>query len=193
MSSKINVKELKEMRKQIDNVVEVQVNGLKIEVKKYLPIKEKMNLVNSIYQTSLENQEMNLIDYNKKEIAKVILITQYYTNIKLPKDILEGYDFLMSTGIYSAIEHAITHEIITIKQMVRHVELYNENKHKKENDIKAMINKIIDKTPTDEEIKKMIEQTKEEINNFEPNKLKFVKDFINKTKGGTNNGDKNVK
>lgn len=193
MSSKINVKELKEMHKQLDNVVEVQVNGLKIEVKKYLPIKEKMNLVNSIYQTSLENREINLIDYNKKEIAKVILITQYYTNIKLPKDILEGYDLLMSTGIYSAIEHAITHEIITIEQMVRYMELYNENKYKKGNDIKAMINKIIDKTPTDKEMKELIEQTKKEIDNFDPNKLKFVKDFINKTNGGTNNGNKNIK
>lgn len=188
--SKVKVSELKKLNKSIDNTIQVEYNGLNIEVKKYLPFQEKLNLATSIYKMSLNDAEFVLIDKNAREIAKVYLITQYYTNISLPKDILEAYDLLMSTGVYEVIVKQIPDEIIMIDMMVDNIEKYHEEKYRKENDVKNVLRRIIENTPSPEELKKFIEETSEELKNFDPNKLNFVTEFLNQVNGDEANGHK---
>lgn len=188
--SKVKVSELKKLNKSIDNTIQVEYNGLNIEVKKYLPFQEKLNLATSIYKMSLNDAELVLIDKNAREIAKVYLITQYYTNISLPKDILEAYDLLMSTGVYEVIVKQIPDEIIMIDMMVDNIEKYHEEKYRKENDVKNVLRRIIENTPSPEELKKFIEETSEELKNFDPNKLNFVTEFLNQVNGDEANGHK---
>lgn len=188
--SKVKVSELKKLNKSIDNTIQVEYNGLNIEVKKYLPFQEKLNLATSIYKMSLNDAELVLIDKNAREIAKVYLITQYYTNISLPKDVLEAYDLLMSTGVYEVIVKQIPDEIIMIDMMVDNIEKYHEEKYRKENDVKNVLRRIIENTPSPEELKKFIEETSEELKNFDPNKLNFVTEFLNQVNGDEVNGHK---
>lgn len=188
--SKVKVSELKKLNKSIDNTIQVEYNGLNIEVKKYLPFQEKLNLATSIYKMSLNDAELVLIDKNAREIAKVYLITQYYTNISLPKDVLEAYDLLMSTGVYEVIVKQIPDEIIMIDMMVDNIEKYHEEKYRKENDVKNVLRRIIENTPSPEELKKFIEETSEELKNFDPNKLNFVTEFLNQVNGDEANGHK---
>ena len=139
---------------------------------------------------SLNDAELVLIDKNAREIAKVYLITQYYTNISLPKDVLEAYDLLMSTGVYEVIAKQIPDEIIMIDMMVDNIEKYHEEKYRKENDVKNVLRRIIENTPSPEELKKFIEETSEELKNFDPNKLNFVTEFLNQVNGDEVNGHK---
>lgn len=188
--SKVKVSELKKLNKSIDNTIQVEYNGLNIEVKKYLPFQEKLNLATSIYKMSLNDAELVLIDKNAREIAKVYLITQYYTNISLPKDVLEAYDLLMSTGVYEVIVKQIPDEIIMIDMMIDNIEKYHEEKYRKENDVKNVLRRIIENTPSPEELKKFIKETSEELKNFDPNKLNFVTEFLNQVNGDEANGHK---
>mgnify|MGYP001344533753 CR=1 FL=1 len=188
--AKIKVSELRKLNKSIEKVIQLKYNGLNIEVKKYLPFQEKLSLATSIYKMSLNDVELILIDRNAREIAKVYLITQYYTNISLPKDVLEAYNLLMSTGVYEVITKQIPDEIIMIDMMVDNIEKYHEEKYRKESDIKNTLRRMIENTPTPEELKKFIEEASEELKNFDSNKLSFVTEFLNQVNGDEANGHK---
>lgn len=188
--AKIKVSELRKLNKSIEKVIQLKYNGLNIEVKKYLPFQEKLSLATSIYKMSLNDVELILIDRNAREIAKVYLITQYYTNISLPKDVLEAYNLLMSTGVYEVITKQIPDEIIMIDMMVDNIEKYHEEKYRKESDIKNILRRMIENTPTPEELKKFIEEASEELKNFDSNKLSFVTEFLNQVNGDEANGHK---
>lgn len=199
--SKIKVSELRELNKNIDSVIKVKYNGLNIEIKRYLPIQDKLNLSTSVYLSSLDDEELMLVNNNTKEIAKVYFITEYYTNISLPKckneetgeytpDIILSYDLLMNTGLYELVANNIPNEIRKIEEMIDNIENYNENKYRKENDIKYMIKQLINKILTEKEMKKFIKEVNKEIKNFNPDKMRFIQDFLNKTSGAEDNGNK---
>ena len=95
--------------KRNDNINIVEWNGQKIEVKEYLPIEEKLNLIAQIISFSGDDHAF----YNpcKIEIFERIWILLAYTNLNLTEkqseDVLKLYDLFVSSGFIQKIEEAI--------------------------------------------------------------------------------------
>ena len=185
--AKIKVSELRVL---IDkNGIEIlDFNGLKIEIKKYLPVSQKLELVLSVYNSCIdEDNGLKVVNGNSKEIALVYFITKYYVNVNLPKDIFEAYDILVESGLYNTIENVIYDEVIRIEDMLDEVIAYEDEKYYQENKfvyvVKNLLQELIDKVPNLEEAKDFVEMVEKEISGFDPNKVKFIKDFIDLNKG----------
>lgn len=92
------------------SVTEVEWNGQTIEVKQYLPINEKLEVMNRILNPSLE-EPAGFFNPAKIRIYVVIEMVTAYTNItfteKQREDVCKLYDLLESSGLYYKIETAI--------------------------------------------------------------------------------------
>ena len=103
----------------------------KIEIKQYLPIGEKLDLISRIINYSADDH----VFYNpcKVQIFEIIEIILAYTNIniteKQQEDILKLYDLLLSSGFIDKIKEMIPEEEInylddsiwaTIKEIYRY-------------------------------------------------------------------------
>ena len=185
--AKIKVSELRALIDK-NEIEELDFNGLKIEIKKYLPVAQKLELVLSVYNSCIdEDNGLKVVNGNSKEIALVYFITKYYVNVNLPKDIFEAYDILVESGLYNTIENVIYDEVIRIEDMLDEVIAYEDEKYYQENKfvyvVKNLLQELIDKVPNLEEAKDFVEMVEKEISGFDPNKVKFIKDFIDLNKG----------
>ena len=91
-------------------VVELQVDDdVVVEVKQYLPINDKLELVSSIVNTAVE--EGNIVNYGRLDVLFVINIVKAYTNIsfteKQLEDVAKLYDLLVSSGFYETVKNII--------------------------------------------------------------------------------------
>lgn len=105
-----------------NSIKEIEWNGQKIEVKQYLPIKDKLDLISTIIALSDDNKTF----YNpcRTIIVEAIEIIIAYTNINLTEkqgeDILKLYDLFVSSGFANVIQSAIPEEEINyIKNSVQ--------------------------------------------------------------------------
>ena len=113
------------------SIKEVEWKDQKIEVKQYLPVGEKLDLISRIVNYSADDH----VFYNpcKVEIFELIEIILAYTNLNLTdkqqEDILKLYDLFVSSGFADAIKDAIPEEEIdylddgiwtTIKEIYRY-------------------------------------------------------------------------
>ena len=93
-------------------VKEVEWNGQKIEVKQYLPIEEKIDLIGKILNQSVDDNGY----YNpiRLHLYANIEILMAYTNIsfteKQKEDIFKLYDLFMSAGLLDEISRTIPGE-----------------------------------------------------------------------------------
>lgn len=104
------------------SVKEVEWKDQKIEIKQYLPIGEKLDLISRIINYSTDDH----IFYNpcKIEIFELIEIILTYTNInitsKQSEDILKLYDLFISSGFADKIKENIpTEELRYINNSVQ--------------------------------------------------------------------------
>lgn len=95
---------------KLDNSVEIiEFNNNKIEIKKYLPIQEKMVMVSNIINLAADENKF----YNpmKLEIFSVLEIIENYTNInfteKQKDDPAKLYDSIISSGLNKVIFDSI--------------------------------------------------------------------------------------
>ena len=113
------------------SVKEVEWKDQKIEVKQYLPVGDKLDLISRIVNYSADDH----VFYNpcKVEIFELIEIILAYTNLNLTdkqqEDILKLYDLFVSSGFADTIKDAIPEEEInylddgiwaTIKEIYRY-------------------------------------------------------------------------
>lgn len=84
-----------------DSVSIIKFNEQDIEVKHYLPIDEKLNLISAVINQSADG--LKFYNVGKLEVFKLIEIVKYYTNInfteKQLEDVTKLYDLLSSSGI----------------------------------------------------------------------------------------------
>ncbi len=187
--SKILVNDLKELAKQTDSVKIIDFKGHPIQIKTYLPITEKIGLVSSIYQSAVdEDDNLQLINYNSLNIAYKILVTKAYSDVSLPKDTIQAYDLIVQTNLYDEIYQSIPLE--EIRELEAVFDNYIDEKkerYERENTlpniVKNMLNELIGKLPTADEAKKFIEDASKELNNLNPDNLKFVQDFLKVNRG----------
>ena len=113
-------------------------------------------------------------------------LVSFYTNLEFSDDnSLEEYDFLCENGIMKYIIEEIDREEYwfiteTIDEIV-------EQKIKIHNSIENMINKginvLIQKLPTNKELKSLIKSTIKDINKLDVDKLPMVKQLLDVAQG----------
>lgn len=92
-----------------NDIVVVHWNDQVIEVQQYLPMSEKLELMNKVINNTSDNNGF----YNPLQL-KVLLsleIMYYYTNLnftdKQKENVLKLYDTIMSSGLFTTIMQAI--------------------------------------------------------------------------------------
>ena len=84
-----------------DSTLIIKFNDQDIEVKQYLPINEKLDLISTVINESAD--ELKFYNVGKLEVFKLIEIIKHYTNINFTDKQLEDttklYDLLSSSGL----------------------------------------------------------------------------------------------
>lgn len=87
----------------------VDFNNQKIEVKQYLPVEEKLDMISDIINSSVD--ENSFYNPGRLHIYQVVNIIMAYTNIsftdKQKEDIYKLYDLLAGSGLATTIINAI--------------------------------------------------------------------------------------
>jgi hypothetical protein len=181
----------KEVKKILgDNVKVVNFHGIDIEVKQYLPIQDKIDLVGTAYVSGVDiGDDLETVDSCKVNILFKLLLVNAYTNIKFNNN-LRNYDLLLESGLYEVVYDNIPKdELFGLHDMLFDVVEDGKREIEQRNSIpfiiKGFVNKIVDffsdEKKLDKFIKKMdkaVAKAKKEIDNFEPDKLEFVKEFM---------------
>ena len=191
--SKIKIGELRDAIKlEIsgrEKVNQIYFNELIIDVKNYLTITEKITLAKSIYESAVDTDNgLHIVDGNSLDIAFKVLLTEKYTNLILPKNVIETYDMLVESGLFQMIYSAIPkNEMWDLEEALEnHIQAKKdeyEQKNRVQYIIKDLLGGLIEKMPDEEDMAKMIAEAKKTMDGFEPDKMEFVKEFLAKTSG----------
>ena len=175
--SKITYSSLKLKLK--DEIKEIDFNGNKIEVKQYLSINDKIDLVDITLQKAKENR---LYDPLKVNMYFHLNLIYLYTNIsftdKQREDEMKLYDILDSNGLINAVIAAIPEN--------EYEDLLNKTSEKIDNELKyhtttaAILDKVIDDLPKNADLAANI------VDNFNPEKYQAVIDFAKAANGNRN-------
>ena len=175
--SKITYSSLKLKLK--DEIKEIDFNGNKIEVKQYLSINDKIDLVDITLQKAKENR---LYDPLKVNMYFHLNLIYLYTNIsftdKQREDEMKLYDILDSNGLINAVIAAIPEN--------EYEDLLNKTSEKIDNELKynttaaAIVAKLVDDLPKNAQVAADI------VENFNPEKYQAVIDFAKAANGNRN-------
>lgn len=160
-----------------EEIKEIDFEGNKIEVKQYLPIADKIDLIDITLQKSKEERLYNPIKVNMYFHLHLVYL---YTNIsfteKQREDEEKLYDVLDSNGLIDAIVAAIPENEYT--------DLLNKTAEKIDNELKyntttaAIVSKFIDDLPAQAAAMSDI------VDGFNPSKYQAVLDFAKAANGG---------
>jgi hypothetical protein len=154
-----------------------KVEGTDIEVLKYLPIEEKISLINIALQNAKEGTIYNSI---KLDAYFHLYLVMMYSNIsfteKQKEDPIKLYDTLKSNGLLDKIILAMEEEeynylLECLNQQEEDIYLY-------QNSTAGIISNAIDQLPV------RAEQLSEIVENFNPEKFQNVLDFAKAANGG---------
>ncbi len=151
-------------------------NGTEIEVKQYLPIQDKIDLIDITCQKAQENRLYSPI---KIDMYFHLHLIYLYTNLiftdKQREDEFKLYDCLSSNGFIE--------EFLNVMDKDEYNNLLNLINQKIENELKyntttaAILNQLITDLPKNAEAAKSI------VDNFDPDKYKAVIDFAYSANG----------
>ena len=93
----------------------INFNNAAVEVKQYLPIQDKISLIESVTNgIDSESVGYKFVNYLQMSILSTIGFIKYYTNLsftdKQTEDIYKFYDNLVGSGLAAAILEAIPNE-----------------------------------------------------------------------------------
>lgn len=95
-----------------NNVTVVEFNGQEIEVKQYLPINDKLQVVENVLNQVIDRETNHFINPGQIETFRALEILYAYTNInftdKMKEDPARLFDMVYSSGLYAAIREAIS-------------------------------------------------------------------------------------
>ena len=160
-----------------EDIKEIDFNGSKIEVKQYLPISDKIDLIDITLQKA---KEENLHNPLKVDMFFHLNLVYLYTNIKFTDKQREEedklYDTLLSTGLIDAVIAAMPEN--EYKYLL---DMANEKVDKElqySTTTSAIVSKIINDLP------KQAEAMKEIVEGFDPGKYQNVLNFAKAANGG---------
>jgi hypothetical protein len=160
-----------------EDIKEIDFNGSKIEVKQYLPISDKIDLIGITLQ---ESKEGNLYNPLKVDMFFNLNIIYLYTNLtftdKQKEDIDKLYDTLLTNGLIDAVIAAIPEN--EYKYLL---DMANERVDKElqySTTTAALVSKFINDLPA------QAEAMQEILNNFDQDKFQNVINFAKAANGG---------
>lgn len=108
MAEKISFNDL--IKKQPLKIKEIKINDKKVEVKQYLPVNEKLNLITNVLQ-AIAGNEYNFVNPVQLDVYTALEIVYHYTNIDIAEDAKsnpgELYDTFENNDIINAIVASI--------------------------------------------------------------------------------------
>lgn len=104
-ADRIAVNEIEKIVKAQEDVKEVEWNGLKLKIKKYLPFEDMRVYVNGVVSACF-NQDGSY-QPEVKDFVRRALTVSLYTNISLPKNLNAQYDVVYGTDIVDIIYNHI--------------------------------------------------------------------------------------
>ena len=97
-----------------DEIKTIEFNEQAIEVKQYLPVNEKLEVISEVLNNSADDN--NFANPVKVDVYTAIAVLEAYTNIsfteKQKENVTKLYDIVVSTGFYNRVIEAIPHEEI---------------------------------------------------------------------------------
>lgn len=165
--------------KQNNKVKTIKINNLEINVKQYLPMEDKINLVQIALQQSMQDGI-----YNDGLLTAYfhVYIAMFYTDIEFTdeekQDVLTLFNILDSTETMGLIIGAIPE-----KELTDLTDLLNNQQSimvTYKQSAAYLIGQFIDALP------QQMEEVSKIINNFDPTKYQQVVDFATAANGGRN-------
>lgn len=152
-----------------------EIGELIIEVKQYLPVEEKLELISSVLE--LSHDENNFANPVKVEVFMKLEILERYTNItfteKQKENPVKIYDLLSSNGIFDNIIHHIPEK--EYEYILFGIEKTISSVYKYRNSLYG----ILDAVSTDySNLKLDADELQQQLR--DPNSLKLVKDIVTK-------------
>ena len=191
--AKIKVGELREVIKELESkqkhIRVVDFQGLKLEIKQFLSIQEKINLVASIFESSIDRSgDLHILDGNTLDIAYKNLVVGEYSNLTLPKNTLESYDMLCESGLFNVVYDAIPlDERLLLENVLDNYIDAEKDEYEQRNTIqyivKDLLQKLMNKIPDGVELEELVKNASEEFANFDPDKLEFLKSAMDWNSG----------
>jgi hypothetical protein len=171
MAKKISTKTIESLYKPEEKVIDF--NGMEIKVKQYLPIEEKMILIELVKENAFTDGVQNLII---EDVMTDVLLIKYYTNINIGENIMNFFDQITFSGLLDEVKNNIPEKELTFVENRIGVAVYNESCKLEQSKsisgvIESFLNKITDKIPNLDEMQNIISQ----VNNFDPEKLEMIK------------------
>lgn len=157
-------------------IEKVEWNGEEIEVKQYLPIDDKLNMIAAILNSSIDDNGY----YNPAKIYvyTIVNMLDFYTNInftdKQKEEISKTYDLVAGSGLSAAIFAAINpYEYQQIQGWIREL---IDSIYQYKNSVLGILDVIkSDYTNTELDAKKIIEELDKN-----PDDLSFLKEVMGK-------------
>ena len=191
--SKIKVGELREVLKELKSqqrdVKVVDFQGLKLEIKQFISIQEKINLVASIFESSIDRSgDLHILDGNKLDIAYKNLVVGEYSNLTLPKNTLESYDMLCESGLFDVVYDGIPlDERLLLENVLDSYIDAEKDEYDQRNTIqyivKDLLQNLINKIPDGVKLEELVKSASEEFANFDPEKMEFLKSAMDWNSG----------
>jgi hypothetical protein len=176
------------MSDNLISVSEIKEDFSNIKVKTYLPFTVKKIMVDNIFDSIVAENEngLKIIDYSLLQFVKDFTLINNYSNLDFTElDTIEIYDLLKENGTLKYIIEKIPQEELSFFSEV----ISNEIQQIKEIDnsiqsiLSKVLNKLIDKIPSDKALAKIIKDIPKQIEKIDPSKLKFIKDAIDFNNG----------
>ena len=165
--------------KQNDNTKTIKINDKVIQVKQYLPISSKINLVQLTLQQAMEDGIYNagLLDayFNT-------FIVMYYTDLEFTdeqkQDILGLFDMFEGNGVIDAVCNVIPQ--VELEDLTSYLNEQKSYSMTYKTSASYLIGQFINELPS------QMDKVSEIVNNFDPSKYQAVVDFATAANGKRN-------
>lgn len=153
-----------------------------IEIRNYLPIAEKKLMVDKIIEDCLDYNNDGLLKVNfvNKKIAIDLAFLLNYTSIELNgENFIDDYDFLDMNNVFDSIRDAIGDKEVCLIYDLIDEEI--DQRIRLENSFEAIlkkgINALIEKLPTDKQIKSLAKSLARDLKNFNWDAVPMIKEM----------------
>lgn len=160
-----------------DNVKTVKIGEAEIQVLQYLPIEDKIDLIDIALQNAKEN---GIYDEMKLDMYFNLYLVFMYTNLEFSDeeraDLAKLYDELESNGIFLDIIEAIDQD--EYNNLIDYLEIMKENNQVYMTSAAALLQSFIQDLPQN------AATAAEIVDNFDKEKYKEVVEFAQSANGG---------
>ena len=154
-----------------------EFHGQKIQVLKYLPAKDKYDLLMITLQQAEEDGVYNEFKLNLYfELNLVYMYTNISFTEKQREDEIKIYDSLKSNGFFDLFFEAFNED--EYEELLNELEAIKESKLLSRTTIGFLVDRFIKEIPAN------MEKAAEIVNSFDPNQYQAVVDFARQANGG---------